>query len=266
MTVESVTYIGDLDSDNPAEGETATLHEGNDHIRNIKLALQNTLGTPDQAAYTLRGITTYTTGSGTYTVPDGVRALFVECVGGGGGAGGIVGATLGLGIVAGGGGGGYSCKLYTSLSATYAYEVGAGGAGGAAASNGSTGGNTIFGSMAAGGGGASTYVTCGASTSSQSALGAVSSGGDLNIRGEPSEYANTGVVGGVAIIYGFPRSGRASGPIGGSGISCVQDTNPGTAGLSYGGGGGGIYLTYGNTGSYTGGTGAAGVIRIWEYF
>lgn len=36
MTVESVTYIEDLDEDYPAEGEVGTLHEGNDHIRNIK--------------------------------------------------------------------------------------------------------------------------------------------------------------------------------------------------------------------------------------
>jgi len=41
MTVESVTYIEDLDEDYPAEGEVGTLHEGNDHIRNIKKGVKN---------------------------------------------------------------------------------------------------------------------------------------------------------------------------------------------------------------------------------
>lgn len=39
MTVESVTYISDLDDTYPAEPEVATLHEGNDHLRNIKKAI-----------------------------------------------------------------------------------------------------------------------------------------------------------------------------------------------------------------------------------
>jgi hypothetical protein len=43
MTIESVTYISDLDATYPAEGEVGTLHEGNNHIRNIKTALKTTL-------------------------------------------------------------------------------------------------------------------------------------------------------------------------------------------------------------------------------
>ncbi len=42
MTVESVTYINSLNASYPAEGETGTLHEGNDHIRNIKSAIKTT--------------------------------------------------------------------------------------------------------------------------------------------------------------------------------------------------------------------------------
>jgi len=42
MTVETVTYISDLDKSYPAENEIGTLHEGNDHLRNIKKALENT--------------------------------------------------------------------------------------------------------------------------------------------------------------------------------------------------------------------------------
>jgi hypothetical protein len=43
MTVETVTYIDDLDDTYPAESETGTLHEGNNHIRNIKTGLLNSL-------------------------------------------------------------------------------------------------------------------------------------------------------------------------------------------------------------------------------
>jgi hypothetical protein len=49
MTIESVTYISDLDATYPAEGETGTLHEGNNHIRNIKKALTNTFPALDAA-------------------------------------------------------------------------------------------------------------------------------------------------------------------------------------------------------------------------
>ena len=49
MTVESVTYISDLDPTYPAEGETGTLHEGNNHLRNLKTALKNTFPALDAA-------------------------------------------------------------------------------------------------------------------------------------------------------------------------------------------------------------------------
>jgi hypothetical protein len=40
MTVESVTYINDLDVNNPAGGDS--ISEGDDHIRNIKKSIKNT--------------------------------------------------------------------------------------------------------------------------------------------------------------------------------------------------------------------------------
>jgi hypothetical protein len=49
MTVESVTYISDLDPTYPAEGESGTLHEGNNHLRNIKTALKATFPNLDAA-------------------------------------------------------------------------------------------------------------------------------------------------------------------------------------------------------------------------
>jgi hypothetical protein len=52
MTVESVTYISDLDKTYPAESETGTLHEGNDHLRNIKKALDGSFPNFTGAAVT----------------------------------------------------------------------------------------------------------------------------------------------------------------------------------------------------------------------
>ena len=40
MTVESVTYINDLDVNNPSGGDS--ISEGDDHIRNIKKSIKNT--------------------------------------------------------------------------------------------------------------------------------------------------------------------------------------------------------------------------------
>jgi hypothetical protein len=40
MTVESVTYISDLNASNPAAGDAKS--EGDDHIRNIKTGIKNT--------------------------------------------------------------------------------------------------------------------------------------------------------------------------------------------------------------------------------
>jgi hypothetical protein len=47
MTIESVTYIDDLNTANPAAGDAKS--EGDDHIRNIKTALKNTFPNVDGA-------------------------------------------------------------------------------------------------------------------------------------------------------------------------------------------------------------------------
>ncbi len=142
MTVESVTYIDDLNASYPAGTDVKS--EGDNHIRNIKTALKNTFSavagevTADHAelsllegkegmGLTLKGYQTYTSGSGIYTTPAGVKALYVELIGGGGGGGGAKGNGAGTAAAAsGGGGGGYCAKLITSPAATYAYAVGAG--------------------------------------------------------------------------------------------------------------------------------------------
>lgn len=89
------------------------------------------------------------TSSGTWTKPSGKTRTFVECWGGGGsGSKGGVNPT-------GGGGGAYIFKWFTtsSLGATEAVTIGAGGAAVSANGNGNQGGNSSFGSWLTGYGG-----------------------------------------------------------------------------------------------------------------
>ena len=50
MTVETVTFISDLDQNNPAGGDS--IAEGDDHIRNIKKAIQSTFPNINEAVTT----------------------------------------------------------------------------------------------------------------------------------------------------------------------------------------------------------------------
>jgi hypothetical protein len=50
MTVETVTFISDLDQNNPAGGDS--IAEGDDHIRNIKKAIQATFPNINEAVTT----------------------------------------------------------------------------------------------------------------------------------------------------------------------------------------------------------------------
>jgi hypothetical protein len=187
-------------------------------------------------------VTVYTSGSGTYTTPANVKAIFVQCWGGGGSGGGGNGAS-GRGV--GGGGGGYSQKLIASPSATYSYAVGAGGTAATQGNNGNTGGTTTFGTS---------LLTCNGGTGGATATGVVmagvsggaASGGDLNITGGGSITLN-----GAA----FAAPGGNS-PLGGSG-GTVNVTDPGVAP-----GGGGANANY--TGSS--GAGATGTILITEFY
>lgn len=265
MTVESATYIGDLDDSKPAGTDQKS--EGDDHIRLIKSTLQQTLGNPDQAAYTLRSIQTYTSGSGTYTVPSGVRALYVECVGGGGGAGGVDGQGAGTAAASGGGGGaGYCAKLITSLEASYSYAVGAGGAGGTAgANNGSAGDASTFSggtvSMSAGGGGGGAGVTAASHAGGSPGDAGTSSGGDLNLTGGVGPYSRVYSANYTSLSLG----GAGAGPLGGQ-MKIYTAANTGATGNSYGGGGGPVIVDQTVTDNYAGGAGAGGIVRIWEYF
>ena len=93
-------------------------------------------------------ITSYTSSSGSYSVPSGITAVDVLLVAGGGGGGGRAGA--------GGGAGGlvYRPLFPVTPGGSVSYSIGSGGGGGGqAGGKGTTGQNTTFGTLTAQGGG-----------------------------------------------------------------------------------------------------------------
>lgn len=175
------------------------------------------------ATFTAPTVQKFTSGSGTYTTPAGVKYIRVIAAGGGGGG-------AGGGTFAGGGGG-----------------------------SGSNGGNTTFGSSLiaanAGGAGSATGGTgVGGTASLGAAIGQAYSGGD----GGPSilfQSATTGANGNIAAFSGGsnPLGGAGTGGSAGSGASPqAGKANTGA------GGGGGSCSTAPNVLTYMGGAGGAG--------
>jgi len=217
------------------------------------------------AGYTFSQKTTLSVAAAaTYTTPAGVRALFVQLVGSGGGGGGIDGVTSQAGMASGGNGGGYAEKFITSPSATYTYTITVGGAGGTAgANNGTAGGTTSFSdggatNMTGPGGNGGTTMTSGTSlvTQAPNTTAVTGTGGDINLSGSFGQY-------------GLRLSGSAGiAGAGGASMLGVSDTRgvtsaTGVSALNFGVGGGGAGSTD-NT-DRAGGQGGAGVIIIWEF-
>src|ERR1035437_2323747 len=94
----------------------------------------------------LRSRSVILTGTVSYTVPAGTRAILIECVGAGGGGGGAASAAVSGALAGGGGGGGYSAFFLVNPKLTaFTVAVGAGGlAGSVAGGVGGTGGDTSF--------------------------------------------------------------------------------------------------------------------------
>lgn len=186
--------------------------------------------------------TTYTSGSGTFTVPCDVTSITVQ-IWGGGGAGGAADANPNGG--SGGGAGGYSTATLTvTPGATYAYTVGTGGTGGS--NNGGNGSVTTFGTMTANGG------TGGGENQGAIGTGGTASGGTTN---------TTGGNGGLGTTALGAAGGNAAGGGGTGGAARTGSSNNGNAGsIPGGGGGGGLRISGG--GGRTGGDGARGEIRI----
>ena len=204
--------------------------------------------------------------SGTSFVPtNGTRALYIECIAGGGQGGGAATSVSQCSVGTGGGGGGYSASILTGASVKNptTYAVGAGGSTGGAGAAGQAGGNTTWDtSVIVANGGAGGLVLAAGTTNVAIVPPAVAAAGTgtLAIAGTlaDSGYRISGTV--------IGWSGRgAPGPVGGGGGNQVitTTTNGGAAPAgAYGAGGGGAATL---STAATGGAGQAGVIRAWEF-
>jgi hypothetical protein len=178
--------------------------------------------------------TVLTSGSGIFTIPDGVPWVNVMLIGGGGGGGGA--ASNNQGGSGGGGAGGYINITLVGLTGDISYSVGAGGAGGGYSTAGSAGGDTTFNGITAYGGGG------GASQASSPDYGGYSGQTGTEVNGG----SNSGVVGQSSYWSGGGGGGSADG-----GNSALYAGGAGQP-TSNGGGGGASFLSPGGNG----GTGA----------
>lgn len=204
------------------------------------------------------------TASGTYTPTAGTNSIVVEVQGAGGGAGGIGGAgssTVAIGN--GGAAGGYAkSRLTTGFAGGVSITVGTGGVGGnLAPTNGTAGGLSSFGStiVANGGDGGLGQNQATPPYSITGSLGGLSTGGNIvNIRGGASSNGTA-----LSTTSVSPGIGGAS-PLGMATLS-RGDINGATPYIAYGygSGGGGSYAF--NRSGFTGGSGANGLVTIWEY-
>lgn len=220
-----------------------------------------------------QSLTILDTGSGTYTVPEGVRQIVVTAIGGGGGGGGCASTPAADYAAAGGGGaGGMVIKSIIGPASSYTYSVGAAGAAPAAgANNGGTGGNTTFSgtgvSLTANGGIGGTGSVArniGNGQGENGGSGGTATGGDVNIPGEgggKGQGAGTQTRGhggaGGNTIYG--SGGRALVNNGNTGQVQGEDAT------GIGAGGSGSVQGESNA-ALAGSAGAPGVIIIEEYY
>lgn len=190
-------------------------------------------------------VTSYTSGSGTYTTPAGAVFIDVLCIGGGGG-----GANTSNGG-GGGGAGGRVQKIITSPSATYVYTVGTGGAGAAASTtaDGSDGVDTSFGAALLVAGGGKGGLSTGSGTNKRGGAGGSASGGDINEPGQAGSSA------------GYLVGGAGGGPGGGYGVHGSDGVDGQAGAANTGGGGGGT----GGTNAQAAGAGGSGFILVKAY-
>lgn len=278
-TGSTTGYVFTVSSANATVGATYT-NNGNTYTVLATIASATTLFTSQVSAPQASGTLTKATGSGdatitfsqavtlaTYTVPAGCRFLKVEAVGGGAGGGGMASAAVSTGGGAGGGGGATAIKyVSTTGGSTFVYSVAVGGAGGTAGANaGSAGGNTYFDvTPVKGGGGSGGQGSTASSASlmvtggSPQSAGGTASGGDENISGYSGTY-------GLFVINTNAIGGAGGNSTNGAGGLFTTSAGTGIAGIVYGGGGSGGLVLNGSSAA-AGGAGAAGIIKIEEFY
>jgi hypothetical protein len=258
-------YVASLSPSNPSATRTnlGATAIGSALFTAVDAAAARTiLATPNYQAFTA---------SGTWTKPEGVRFVYVECVGAGGGGANNQSANNASN---GGAGGTYFARLLdaSSLGATVTVTVGASGTGGASGtiSNGGTGGTSSFGSLASAVGGNGGLA--GDYNFATAADGDVkgSNGGNGNANNPASgdsngqsTYDGGGGGGGARYPANVATSGGTSKRSGNGGVGSVSNTVPGGNGVAPGGGGGGCRGLSGNGAG--GGAGGRGEVRVWSW-
>lgn len=223
-------------------------------------------GSP-QAGYLLKSRTILASSgssvSGTYTPPSLTRALLVEGVSGGGGASNVANSTAGNAAAGCGGVGGGFCSSFFGHAQgdTYAYTVGGGGTG-----SGGTGLQTLLTNNRTGN---QVFVTSAGADGTSLASGntEVFTAGSNGISGAASAdliVANNRNVPVHRTSGSVIRNGRGGGSrYGGRPLSRVTQ-GTGASGGNYGAAGsGGVSINAG--GAANGGTGAGGLLVIWEF-
>jgi hypothetical protein len=197
-----------------------------------------TTASPDLGS--IISVTTYTSGTNTYTVPSGASKVYVQLIGGGGGS---------AGYCESGGAGGYAEGVYSiSAGTNVTVTVGGGGGGVGYYAGAGSGGTSSFGSYcsATGGGGANTYITHGGGH------GGVGSGGQVNL------YGGSGT--GHTNYGGHAQDGAGGAGYFGGGRSTLRSLGDAGFGAgSPGGGASGARCNDGNQGS----TGNGGVVIVY---
>ena len=208
-------------------------------------------------------VQTFTT-SGSWVCPYGVTSITVETWGGGG-----AGGAAFNGSPVGGGGGGGSYKITTLVSVTfgttYNYVVGAGGLGNNTGA-GATGIASSFNGLHTANPGAGGTSDGSIAVSGTGGIGGTHSGGNGGI-GTVTTPVSGGGGGGAGSTGsggngGTPTAGTGGASNGGAGGLGVTAEGDGIDGITIGGGGSGALKTKNGNGTFKGGNGARGQVRI----
>lgn len=262
-----------------SDGQTPMVGDLNMDGNKIENLANGTANTDAVNVGQMQSRVTIITASGTHNFLSTARKAMVEVLGGGGAGGGAIanGATT-AGSAGGGASGSYSKKIITLGSITSAtITIGAAGVG-ASGANGGAGGQSVYSD-------GTNTITCPGGLGGVTSTGvtyttaypggarpAVSTGGDLNLRGNAGSAgwssghtsmatARSTAIGGAGANSLYGQGGESSVIDGASGSTSTV----GGAASGYGAGGGGSSRVN-TTANNTGGDGAPGVVIITEYF
>ncbi|WP_413726829.1 hypothetical protein [Sodalis sp. RH16] len=260
---DTATLLNNLIAALNSKGAASFLQKTNNlsEIKDAGSAAQSTALVNIGAMGRLLNVRTFTS-SGTYTPTPGTTSVIVEVQGGGGAGGGASVTTAGATSVgSGGSGGSYGKSRYTGGFSGVAVVIGAAGVP-VIGSNGGNGGLTSFGSLlsAPGGiGGIKTGPAIPPISPQGTATPSLPTGANIlsqqGGQGRPSTVISTLVL--------LPGEGGQSGMGAGAGINAVGHN--GQTAVSPGTGGSGAANTENTASAFSGGSGAPGMVIIWEY-